>query len=126
MRILIKDHYVDFEAPIQMTEEQRKKFISFMKSEFEDVEIEEVEEKTKEMGERELTSKKWAAKELSLLLSPEGNEELAVKTNRSVMSIKMMRGHFVPEFMVWARKKGYSLPVKLEVIEEFLKEDDKK
>ena len=126
MKILTKDQYVDFEAPIQMTDEQRKQFVSFMKSEFEDLETEEVEEKTKEMGEREITSKHWSTKELSLLLSPEGNNELAAKTDRSVMSIKMMRGHFVPEFMVWARKKGYSLPVKLEVIEEFLKEGDKK
>jgi hypothetical protein len=126
MRILTKENYVDFEAPIYMTEDQRKKFLAFMKEEFIYVEIGEVEEKSKEMGERTITNKDWTPYEFSLLLSPETNEELSAKTDRSMMSIKMMRGHFVPEFMVWARKKGYSLPVKLEVIEKFLQEGDKK
>ncbi|MFH1828720.1 MAG: hypothetical protein ABH824_05680 [Nanoarchaeota archaeon] len=126
MIILTKDEFVDFEAPIQMTEDQREKFISFMKELFGKVETEMVEEKSKEMGEREVTAKKWTSEELALLLSPASNEELATKTERSVMSIKMERGHFVPEFMGWAKRKGYSLPVKLEVIEEFLKRRDKK
>lgn len=123
MRIFVKDEYVDFEAPIQMTEEQRKKFVLFLKEEFADLEIQEnVNEKTKEMGEREVTTKKWTAEELSLLMSPASNEELAAETERSVMSIKMERGHFVPEFMVWAKRKGYSLPVKIEAIKEFLEQ----
>lgn len=127
MRIFVKDKYVDFEAPIQMTEEQRKKFISFLREEFTELEIQEnVNEKTKEMGEREITTKKWTAEELALLMSPASNEELAAETERSVMSIKMERGHFVPEFMVWAKRKGYSLPVKIEVVKEFLKRMDEK
>ena len=73
-----------------------------------------------------MTTKKWTSEELSLLMSTISNEELAAKTERSVMSIKMMRGHFVPEFMVWAKRKGYSLPVKIEVIKEFLKQRDEK
>ena len=52
MRILTKDNHVDFEAPIQMTEDQRKKFISFMKGLFDNIDVENVEEKYKEMGER--------------------------------------------------------------------------
>ena len=126
MRIFTKNGYVDFEAPIQMTEEQKNKFLSFMKKEFIDIETTDVEEKTKEMGDRTITGKKWTPDECSLLLSPETNAELSAKTERSIMSIKMMRGHFVPEFMVWAKKKSYSLPVKLDVIKEFLKENDKK
>ncbi len=126
MRILTKDNYVDFEAPIHMTEEQKKKFLDFMKEKFIDVETEEVEEKSKEMGERTITNKDWTPNEFSLLLSPKTNEELSSETDRSMMSIKMMRGHFVPEFMVWAKKKGYSLPVKMEVIEKFLNKGDKK
>jgi len=127
MRILTKDQHLDFEAPIQMTEYQRKKFVLFMKGLFNDLEIQEnVNEKTKEMGEREVTTKKWTSEELSLLMSSISNEELAAKTERSVMSIKMMRGHFVPEFMVWAKRKGYSLPVKIGVIKEFLKQRDEK
>lgn len=124
MIILVKGNYIDFEAPIQMTDEQKKKFIEFMNKEFENVETEKVEEKTKDMGEREITTKKWENHELFLLLSPKSNEELANKTKRSIMSIKMMRGQFVPEFMVWAKKKDYSLPVRLETIEEFLKESN--
>ena len=127
MRLFVKDEYVDFEAPIQMTEEQKKIFVSFLKEEFTELEIQEnVNEKTKEMGEREVTSKKWTAEELSLLMSPESNEELSVKTKRSIMSIKMERGHFVPAFMVWAKRKGYSLPVKIEVVKEFLKQREEK
>jgi hypothetical protein len=126
MRILTKNDYVDFEAPIQMTEEQRKKFVSFFKNLFVDVKISEVKEKSKEMGKRTITNKDWTPEEFSLLLSPKTNEELSVKTERSMMSIKMMRGHFVPEFMVWAKKKGYSLPVKFDVIKEYLKEQNKK
>ena len=122
MRILIKDEYLDFEAPIQMTEEQRKKFIRFMKNLFDDVKVVNVIEKTKEMGDREVSPRKWVPEELSLLLTPKNNKDIAVKTNRSEMSVKMMRGSFVPEFLVWAKKKGYSLPVKIDVIKEFLDE----
>jgi len=125
MKILTKNNYVDFEAPIQMTENQRKKFISFMKEQFEDVEVEQVEEKYKEMGERKNTSRDWTAEEFLLLLTPKSNEELSAKTERSMMSIKMMRGHFVADFMVWAKKKGYTLPVKIDVIKDYLKESKK-
>jgi len=125
MRILIKDEYLDFEAPIQMTEEQRKKFIRFMKNLFDDVKVVNVIEKTKEMGDREVSPRKWVPEELSLLLTPKNNKDIAVKTNRSEMSVKMMRGSFVPEFLVWAKKKGYSLPVKIDVIKEFLDEREK-
>ena len=90
MKILTKNNYVDFEAPIQMTENQRKKFISFMKEQFEDVEVEQVEEKYKEMGERKNTSRDWTAEEFLLLLTPKSNEELSAKTERSMMSIKMI------------------------------------
>lgn len=127
MKILVKDEYIDFEAPIQITDEQRKKFILFLKKLFGDIDTQEgVKEKTKKMGEREVTARKWTPEELSMLMSPIGNEELAVKTERSVMSIKMERGHFVPEFMIWAKRNGYSLPIKIEVIKEFLKQRDEK
>ena len=125
MRILIKDEYLDFEAPIQMTEEQRKKFIRFMKNLFDDVKVVNVIEKTKEMGDRQVKPKKWIPEELSLLLTPTSNKGLTTKLKRTEMSIKMMRGSFVPEFLVWAKKKGYSLPVKIETIKEFLDEREK-
>jgi len=125
MRILIKDEYLDFEAPIQMTEEQREKFIRFMKSLFGDIKVVNVIEKTKEMGDREINPKKWTAEELSLLLTPMSNRELTVKLKRTEMSVKMMRGSFVPEFLVWAKEKGYSLPVRIETIKEFLEEREK-
>lgn len=126
MRIETKNGYVDFEAPIQMTETQREKFISFMRENFDDVEVEQVEEKYKEMGERKSTSKEWTPDEFLLLLTPKSNEDVSAMTDRSMMSIKMMRGHFVADFMVWAKKKGYSLPVGVEVIEDYLKETSKK
>ena len=121
MKILIKDGYVDFEAPIQMTDYQREKFIKFMKKMFpSDFKTREVSEKSKEMGEREASPKKWTINEYSLLLSPKSNKELAKKLGRTEMSVKMERGHFVPEFMVWAKKKGYALSEDKKIIQEFL------
>lgn len=125
MRILIKDEYLDFEAPIQMTEEQREKFIRFMKNLFGNIKVVNVIEKTKEMGDRKVDPKKWTPEELSLLLTPINNRDLTTKLKRTEMSVKMKRGSFVPEFLVWAKKKGYSLPVKIEVIKEFLDEREK-
>ena len=122
MKLLIKGEYLDFEAPIQMTEEQRKEFIRFMRDLFGNIKIEKVLEKTKEMGERKINPKKWLPEELSLLLEPLDNKEIAIKTKRTEMSVKMARGWFVPEFLAWAKRKGYSLPVKIEVIKEFIDE----
>lgn len=123
MKILVYDSgYIDIEAPIYMSDEQREKFIEFFEKMFpNDVEVVEKEEKSKEFGEREINLKAWTIDEYELLLSPNSNEDLAFKMDRTEMSVKMQRGYFVPTFLAWLKKKGYSKPNK-NLIKEFLKE----
>lgn len=123
MKILVNiDGHVDLEAPIQMTDEQREKFIEFFKKMFSGVETGKVREKTKSMGERDIAPKKWTIDELHLLVGPDNNQILAEKMGRTTMSVGMERGHFVPEFMTWAKSKGYTFPVKKEMVREFMEE----
>jgi hypothetical protein len=123
VRILVNvEGYVDFEAPVQMTDEQGEKFISFLKGIFPDLKTREVKEKTKSVGGREFSPKKWSVDECYLLLSPDFNAVLGDKMSRSEMSVRMERGHFVPEFLCWAKKKGYSFPVSKKVVQEFIEE----
>ena len=127
MKILVnRQGYVDLEAPIWMTEKNKKKFIDFFKDLFDkEMVVEEVEEKAKEMGEREVTIKKWVVEDYSLLLGPKTNSELANEMERTEMSVKMQRGHFVPEFLVWLKKKGYAFTKDKKIIKEFLEETGK-
>jgi len=126
MKILTYDSgYVDLEAPIQMTEEQREKFIEFFKKTFPgNVETYEKKEKTKNLGERDVDQKKWTVDNLELLLSPSSNSDLAAKMDRTEMGVKMQRGHFVPGFLVWLKKKGYSLPANKKLIKEYMNEKE--
>ena len=45
MKLIVRNRFIDLAAPIFMSEEQRDKFIDFMKNAFEDVDIKEVQEK---------------------------------------------------------------------------------
>lgn len=120
---VVVTEYVDFEAPIWMSDKQIEKFISFFKKMFPFVTIQhDVMEKSKEIGERESEIKKWTVNDYYSLLTINDNGSLAQKTGRTEMGIKMKRGHFVPEFMVWAKSKGYKFPIKKEMIKEFIKE----
>ena len=124
-----EDGYVDLEAPINMSDEQIENFISFMKSLFPGIEVEDIEEPIKDVGDREITQKNWTVDELTLLLGPNDNDELATKMGRTSMSVLMQRGHFVPEFMVWAKKKGYTYTPKSvdkKLVEKFVKERSSK
>jgi len=125
MKILTNGNYVDFEAPIQMDESQFKEFCNFMSNLLEkDIQIRNVIEKHKIMKEIKRNIKNWDTKELFLLLSPMSNEELEKELQRSDMSITMMRGHFVPAFMSWARKKGYdSSKITETVVKQYLEEE---
>lgn len=123
MKIHYKDGHIDFEAPIQMTDAQRERFIKFMMKMFpKKIKIWEKVEKRKDVGPIDRNPKKWDAKELAMLLSPKSNEWLADKMHRSEMSVRMERGHFVPEFMVWAKEKGYHLVPDEKIVQEFLAE----
>tara|TARA_Y100000310_G_scaffold343193_1_gene449731 strand:+ start:2085 stop:2483 length:399 start_codon:yes stop_codon:yes gene_type:complete len=127
MKFFVNENYIDFEAPIQMDEDQFNKFIDFMKDLLEgNVEVNNIPEKHKEIGDVQRESRNWTSEEFFLLLSPLSNEELQKKLNRSNMSVVMMRGNFVPEFMSWARKKGYdSERITETVVKQFMEEEGK-
>jgi hypothetical protein len=110
VKLYTSGDYLDFEAPVYMDEVYFKKFCDFLESiTHEKVEIVKKEDKEKHMGDvTEKNSKKWTAEEFILLLGPEDNSVLAQKIGRTDMSILMMRGSFVPNFMSWAKKKGYN------------------
>lgn len=122
MRILIKEDYVDLEAPIQMTDKQAEKFYDFLDKMFpgEVQEVQNVPEATKEVGDRTYNYKDWTPENLLDLLSSDDNDTVADKQGRTRMSVLMRRGYFVPEFMKWAKSNGYALPANAKMIQEFL------
>lgn len=121
MKIYVSQTHVDFEAPIQMTEIQLEKFINFFKNIFKDIEIIEVVEADRwPPGSGEHI--RWTVDDYLALLKPGDNIEVASEIGRSEMSIRMQRGSFVPEFLSWMNKKGYSVPYTREMIEEYLEE----
>ena len=122
MKILINENWVDLEAPIFMSEEQRKRFIDFFYEHFDGVEIGEVEEATKHFGSKESTMKVWTEDDLLMLLSPKDNTTLTTVLKRSDMSVKMKRGDFVPKFWKWMKDKGLSPPADKEMIRAFITE----
>jgi len=132
VKLYTRGDCLDFEAPVYMDEEYFNKFHSFLETlTGEKIEVIAKEDKEKHMGEgTEKTSKKWTAKEFILLLGPEDNSVLAEKLDRTDMSILMTRGAFVPNFMSWAKKKGYNeKSITIAVIEKYLEaknEDSKK
>ena len=111
VKLLVYDSgVVDLEAPILMTEEQRKKFIDFFEENVSDVSVKEVEEPIKNMGEREYSWKSWSIGEYTQLLGPATNEELSNTMSRSIMSVQMQRGAFVPNFISWCKKNRHDIP----------------
>lgn len=121
MEIYVSQTHVDLEAPIQMTEEQREKFINFFENMFSNVEINEVIEPDRgPPGSGEHI--RWTVDHYLALLKPGNNEEIAKEIGRSDMSIRMQRGFFVPDFLSWMNKKGYSAPYTRKMIQEYLEE----
>jgi len=125
MKILTNGNMVDFEAPIQMQEDQLERFVDFLKDLlYEKIEIQEVREKERFGGRSEKKQKKWTFDELFMLLdSSLDNEELAKKLDRSTMSVSMERTDFVTSFISWTKSKGYN-PDKITktLLEEFIRE----
>jgi hypothetical protein len=129
MKILISGNYLDFEAPIRMEEDQFKKFIEFLKYLIrEEIEVENVKEKERfkyhvEGGE----IKNWKSEEFVFLLNPNiGDDELAEKLDRSTLSVSMQKAQFVPNFISWAKSKGYDASkISKTIIEQFLEEKEK-
>lgn len=120
MKIYVTDNYLDFEAPIHMSEEQRKNFIDFMQINFPEIIVQEVYEVSKEMGSVSRQMFEWTADDYFALLKADSNEELSRETGRTDMSIIMKRGSFVPEFYSWMNLKGYSAPITKKMVNEYL------
>ena len=127
MRILRGDNWnVDFEHPISMTDEERKKFIKFLETLFYSVNEEEVAGfRSERLGDK-LFGRGWDdPKEIALLFKiDEVNEEVVKKLGRTWMSIDMRRGDIMPQIIDYAKKEGVDLlKVNLEkFIEKYLKE----
>lgn len=123
MKILLHSSgHVDLEAPISMTAEQFAVFSAFFRDNFPGIEFVDRIEKIKNTGSRDGESKDWTLEEYLILLGPLHNSEIAVKLGRTDMSVKMKRGQFVPDFFVWMKKKGYSLPVETKIISNYFRE----
>ena len=129
MKILTNGNYVDFEAPIHMDEDQFEKFHEFLKHLVkEDIEIIPTEEKERFKYHTEGSEvRSWKSEEFILLLDSNLSEnELSKKLNRSGMSVSMQRAQFVPEFISWARSKGYDAnKISKTIIDQFLEERKK-
>ena len=129
MKILTKGNYIDFEAPIHMEEDQLEKFLEFLKNLInEPIEITLTKEKERFKYHTEGGKiKDWKSEELILLLNPDLSEdELAKELDRSGMSVSMQRAQFVPDFISWARSKGYDAnKISKTIIEQFLEEKKK-
>jgi|GEM_PF-1003244 len=128
MRILIGDKgNVDFDEAIQMSPKQKAEFLKFMKSLFDVVIEEEVDElRSDRLGDR-VFFRKWTSEELKILLEIEDTNKVCERLGRSWMSVDIMRGGFIPEFMYWAHIKGYDIVYgdTKKLIEEFMEEKEK-
>ncbi|MDG6225854.1 MAG: hypothetical protein QCI82_10125 [Candidatus Thermoplasmatota archaeon] len=122
MKLLFHDNWIDLEAPVYMSEGQRFILINFFKDNYEDVEVEEVQEAGRNIGARESIIKEWTENDLLILLSSSDNETIAKQMNRTIMSVKMKRGYFVPDFWKWMRDRGITPPADIELIRKYVNE----
>lgn len=120
---------VDFDAPIKMTPEQQKKFISFMESMFKVVKPVYVDEtRTDRIGDK-FFSRKWDNEEYYYLYDMSADtDEVAAMLGRSWMSVNVKRGQFLSAFLYWAEvhKKDLIKGDIKELITEFLKSKEAK
>ena len=109
-------------SPVFMGDEQRERFIDFMRKTFGDIEVLEVEEASRP-GPHGGEQRKWSVDDIAMLMSGGSIEEKANKLNRSEMSVIMRTGSVVPDIAKWMKKKGYmKFPPAKEIVEEFMKE----
>ena len=63
------DGIVDLEFPVQMNESQKEKFLAFFKKINPSIEVINVKEMDKNVGERESHPRKWELPELALCIT---------------------------------------------------------
>ena len=125
MKLLIGDKgNVDFDYPVAMTKDQKKKFIDFLKKMFKVVKVEDADNfRTERIGDK-FFMKEWTSEEYAMLLELEDTNKVAEMLGRSWMSVVIKRGSFFPDFLAWTFQRGKD-PLKddvRELIREFIKE----
>jgi len=131
MRILIGDKgNVDFGSPVNMSEQQFGEFKKLLEELFDIVDIEHKEEvRSERLGDKNF-QRPWSPEERALLLEIGDNEEVAERLGRTVMSVQIQRGEWVPNFKRWADEKGYNFIQEIrkgnikKLIEEYVKEKE--
>jgi molecular chaperone DnaK (HSP70) len=112
MIIILKGDYgnIDFASPIKLSDNERKKFLEFLRKRFYSVREEEVSTfRFERLGDKSF-SKEWEEEEFQILLNLEmDNEEASKLLGRSWMSVEMKRMYYIPEMMEYAEKKGVNL-----------------
>jgi len=108
MRIEINEKGgVDFETPIFMNNRQRKIFFDGIKEIFGDIQIHNIEELDRNIGDIKRYPKKWTPDELVYLFSDKSHEEIADILGRKFFSIKSKRAIWLLPFHTWATKNGF-------------------
>lgn len=126
MKILIGDNNnVDFDFPVLMTDDQRTKFVDFLKTIFSVVKVEETEEfRTERIGDK-FFMREWTLEEYEVLLDTgKTTNEVAEMLGRTWMSADIKRGGFIPDFLAWTSQKGKDIlkdDLKI-LIKEFMEE----
>jgi len=105
VKILIGDNgNVDFDGPIEATDDQIDKTINFFKNNFRQdvVEIDDLGGfRTERIGEK-LFQKEWIVSEYAALLDfDKDTEEIADELGRTWMSVDIQRGQWIPRFITW-------------------------
>lgn len=130
MKLLVGDKgNVDFECPIQATQEQINQLNDFLKFDLGYlIEIELIDEfRTQRLGEKHFQSK-WSRDELYYLFSLDDTWTIAKKLGRSWLSIDMKRSLYYRDFKNFALKNKLSLIGKkniMKAIDKYIEQNDK-
>jgi len=127
MKILQGDKgHIDFAGSVEMTLEQKDKFINFLKSIFAVVKSKEVDDFRDERLGSKFFFQGWEPEEFTLLLDMDlTTEELAAKLGRTWMSVDIKRGWFISEYLEWASSKEKNPYENTgELVKQFLKEKE--
>lgn len=111
MKILLGNKWnVDFDAPIRMSEDQRRKFINFIRTLFSVVEEIRAEEyRSERLGDRYFF-RKWTYEEYAVLADiTKSTSTVADELGRSWMSVDIKRGTVMPDLLQWAFKNNKDL-----------------
>jgi len=102
---------VDFNKPLEMSEQEYKDFIELLGQLFDEEVIQEEPMnnlRKDRLGDKHF-SREWTTLEYRLLYNTENTQKVAEKLGRSWMSVDMRRGQFLPDFTTWAQDNDYDL-----------------